>query len=134
MSETPYYDDIPYPTAEPELELENLKVPPHSLKAEQAVIGGLLIANRHFDSVADVVSTDDFYRKEHQLIFSVMSQLAEAGNPLDAVTVSETLHNLNELENCGGLAYLAEMAENTQAPRTFAPTPRLLVRKPPPAA
>lgn len=111
MSESTYYDDIPFDDAM--LDVESLKVPPHSLEAEQAVLGGLMIANRQFDAVSDLVSDLDFYRREHQLIFSVMMKLADTGHPLDVVTLSERLNNINKLEEAGGLAYLGELARNT---------------------
>lgn len=97
---------------EPELDLSQL-LPPHSIEAEQAVIGGLLLANDSYDSVADIVASDDFYRVEHRNIFRAMELLIEESQPIDVVTLSDKLNNLNLLDKVGGLPYLAELAENT---------------------
>ncbi len=90
-----------------------LKVPPHSLEAEQSVLGGLMLDNLAWDNVADRLVADDFYRYEHRLIFNVMGQLAEEARPMDVVTMSEALEGRDQLDTVGGLAYLAELARNT---------------------
>ncbi|MCI0594227.1 DnaB-like helicase N-terminal domain-containing protein, partial [Chromohalobacter sp.] len=90
-----------------------LKVPPHSLEAEQSVLGGLMLENSAWDTVSERLTADDFYRYEHRLIFNAMGQLSDAGHPLDVVTLSEALENRDQLESVGGLAYLAELARNT---------------------
>ncbi|CAM3546274.1 replicative DNA helicase [Halomonas lysinitropha] len=90
-----------------------LKVPPHSLEAEQSVLGGLMLDNQAWDNVADRLVADDFYRYEHRLIFNVMASLAEVGRPLDVVTLSEALEGRDQLDTVGGLAYLAELARST---------------------
>lgn len=90
-----------------------LKVPPHSLEAEQSVLGGLMLDNQAWDDVADRLMADDFYRYEHRLIFNAMIQLAESSNPLDVVTLSEALEGRDQLDSVGGLAYLAELARTT---------------------
>jgi replicative DNA helicase len=90
-----------------------LKVPPHSTEAEQSVIGGLLLDNDRWDSISSVITAEDFYRNDHRLIFRCMSQLIEENKPVDVVTVSEALSLLNELENAGGMSYLADLANNT---------------------
>ncbi len=90
-----------------------LKVPPHSVEAEQSVLGGLMIDNDSWDDVADIVVEQDFYRRDHRLIFRSIRDLAARDQPFDAVTLSETLRNLNELDDAGGLAYLGTLARNT---------------------
>ncbi|MGM0913179.1 MAG: replicative DNA helicase [Pseudomonadota bacterium] len=90
-----------------------LKVPPHSLEAEQSVLGGLMLDNQAWDNVADRLVADDFYRYEHRLIFNVMAELAESARPLDVVTLSEALEGRDQLDTVGGLATLAELARNT---------------------
>ena len=90
-----------------------LKVPPHSLEAEQAVLGGLMLDNTAWDQIADLASEDDFYRHDHRLIFRAISRLAEQNKPLDVITLSEWLESHNELDNVGGLAYLGSLAKNT---------------------
>lgn len=91
----------------------DLKVPPHSIEAEQSILGGLLLDNSKWDVVGDKVIEDDFYRQDHRLLFRVVSRLATSGNPIDVITVSEELQRLGELENAGGMGYLAELAEKT---------------------
>jgi len=86
---------------------------PHSIEAEQAVLGGLMLTNGSFDSVASVVSETDFFAQDHQLIFQTMRTLSSESKPLDVITLSETLQNTNELDQVGGAAYLVELANNT---------------------
>lgn len=86
---------------------------PYSVEAEQAVLGGLMLDNMGWDKVADVITEEDFYRRDHRLIFSAISHLANAGQPCDAVTLSEWLDKQNELDNVGGLSYLGSLANNT---------------------
>ena len=91
-----------------------LKVPPHSVDAEQAVLGGLMLDNTEWDNLADVLIPEDFYRPEHQIIFRVMSQQSEARSPIDVVTLVESLNSLNELESAGGIEYLGELTDNAR--------------------
>jgi len=97
----------------PDSDIAQLKVPPHSLEAEQSVLGGLMLANEAWDWVADLVSEGDFYRPEHRLMFRRMAQLVEAGQPIDVVTLADALNHADELERAGGFGYLAELARNT---------------------
>ncbi len=89
------------------------KVPPHSLDAEQSVLGGLMLDNDAWFNVAEAVRASDFYRPAHQIMFEAMADLAEDDQPLDAVTVSERLMSKGLLEKCGGLTYLAELVAST---------------------
>ena len=91
----------------------SLKVPPHSLEAEQSVLGGLMLNNEAWFGVYELVSETDFYRGGHRVIFQVMTELSEANQPLDAVTLAEGLSSRGLLEKAGGLAYIGELAENT---------------------
>lgn len=90
-----------------------LKVPPNSIEAEQSILGGLMLDNAAWDKVADLVIAEDFYRKDHRLIFNAISLLAEDAQPCDVVTVSECLDNRGELGAAGGLEYLATLANET---------------------
>ena len=90
-----------------------LKLPPHSLEAEQSVLGGLMLDNQAWDNVSERLVADDFYRYEHRLVFNVMIHLAESGQPLDVVTLSEALEARDQLDTVGGLGFLAELARNT---------------------
>ena len=86
---------------------------PHSIEAEQAVLGGLMLDNKRLDAVLEVISEVDFYREDHRQIFKMMQILQENAQPLDVITLSEELHRHDQLERVGGLAYLVEMANNT---------------------
>jgi len=88
-------------------------VPPHSVEAEQAVLGGLMIDPVAWDNVADVITQADFYRPDHQLIFAAIGALAGEGKPCDVVTVSQQLERTGKLEPAGGLAYLSSVARDT---------------------
>ncbi|MGB5677686.1 MAG: replicative DNA helicase, partial [Gammaproteobacteria bacterium] len=94
-------------------ETDYLKVPPHSVEAEQAVIGGLLLDNRAWEEIADRVVESDFYRGDHRLIFNAIRSLEEKSQPFDAVTLSEWLDKNGQLEDAGGLAYLGRLAKET---------------------
>jgi replicative DNA helicase len=94
--------------------IASLKVPPHSVDAEQAVLGGLMLDNTVWDDIVDVLATEDFYRAEHQLIFQAMLRQSEANSPVDALTLVESLNSLNELDNAGGPEYLGELASNAR--------------------
>ena len=92
----------------------NLKVPPHSIEAEQSVLGGLMLNNQAwFDLVEIIQSAGMFYRPQHQIIFEAMMALANDDEPLDAVTVAERLRSQSLLEKAGNVGYLAELAEAT---------------------
>ena len=95
-----------------DLETTALKVPPHSIEAEQAVLGGLMLDNNAWERVSDSVSDGDFYRHDHRLIFRAIYKLAEANQPIDVVTLSEQLEKEGQLAQVGGLAYLGELAKN----------------------
>ena len=90
-----------------------LRVPPHSIEAEQSVLGGLMLVAEAWDKVADRLVEDDFYRREHRLIFRAIGALAGGGQPCDAVTLGEWFERHGETAQVGGVAYLAELANNT---------------------
>jgi len=96
-----------------ESSIDALKVPPQSIDAEQSVLGGLLLDNQRWDSIADRLTANDFYRREHRLIFNAISALSMESRPADVVTVSEWLEKSGDLETTGGLAYLGSLANNT---------------------
>lgn len=94
-------------------EVSQLKVPPHSIEAEQAVLGGLMLDNRAWEKIADRVADSDFYRHDHRLIFRAIQELEAKDVPNDAVTLSQHLQSLDLLEDAGGLAYLGRLAKET---------------------
>ena len=110
MSET-----AAFPTSDimPDEQTSNLRVPPHSVEAEQAVIGGLLLDNRAWEQIADKLVEEDFYRNDHRLLFSAIRQLESRNEPFDAVTLSQCLDNNGHLEQAGGLLYLGRLAKDT---------------------
>ena len=93
-------------------QIENLKLPPHSIEAEQSLLGGLLIDNSALDQVGDTISSKDFYRQDHRLIFIHINDLINSSNPADVVTVAESLEKNSELASIGGISYLGSLAEN----------------------
>lgn len=92
---------------------EGLRLPPHSIEAEQSVLGSLLIDNAAWEKVDGVIKSGDFYRDEHRRIFRHIEDLINAGKPADAVTVAEKIDREGDNDKTGGLAYLGELAQNT---------------------
>jgi len=90
-----------------------LKVPPHSIEAEQSLLGALLLDNQAFDRVADLVTGEDFYRDDHRRLWRHIARLMEAGKPADVVTVSESVEASEDKDKTGGPAYLGALAQNT---------------------
>jgi replicative DNA helicase len=93
--------------------VDDIRVPPHSAEAEQAVLGGLMLDNRTWDAIADRLVAADFYRRDHQLIFEAIAELAAKSEPFDAVTLSEWLERKGLAEQTGGLVYLAGLVRDT---------------------
>ncbi|HYA20835.1 MAG TPA: replicative DNA helicase [Burkholderiales bacterium] len=94
-------------------QVDVIKLPPHSIEAEQSVLGGLLLDNAAWDKVGDLIVEADFYRHDHRLIYRHISRLIERNQPADVITASESLENSAELQNAGGLAYLGALVQNT---------------------
>ncbi|HVL74434.1 MAG TPA: replicative DNA helicase [Noviherbaspirillum sp.] len=94
-------------------QLDALRVPPHSIEAEQSVLGGLLLDNSAWDRIADFVNEDDFYRYDHRIIFQHIAKLISNTKPADVITVYEALGSSGKADEVGGLAYLNALAQNT---------------------
>jgi replicative DNA helicase len=94
-------------------DIARIKMQPHSLEAEQSVLGGLLLSADGWDSVAESVIASDFYRPDHRLIFRQIAKMADALEPVDVITLADKLQASGDLEAAGGLPYLAELAQNT---------------------
>ena len=93
-------------------ELEAI-LPPHSIEAEQSVIGGILLeGDKALDRIEGILAENDFYRQEHRLIFTAVRALANTGRPIDIITVAEALEGSGSLERIGGLPYLGSIAQN----------------------
>ncbi len=93
-------------------QVDALKLPPHSLEAEQSVLGGLLLDNEAADRVGDVVSAADFYSGAHRVIYDHITRLIADGRPADVVTLAEALGSSQKLDHAGGLAYLGALVQN----------------------
>ena len=104
---------FPQETQQEEFDTDALRIPPHSIQAEQSVLGGLMLSNTAWDQVADRVVREDFYRREHQLIFSAIEKLADEQKPFDVVTLSEELERIGGLEDAGGMSYIGTLAKDT---------------------
>src|SRR3954468_7877781 len=94
-------------------QLLSLKVPPHSVEAEQSLLGALLLDNQAFDRVADLIGADDFYRDDHRRIWRHIARLAETNRPADVITVNESIEGSEDKDKTGGAAYLGALAQNT---------------------
>jgi len=93
-------------------QLDALKLPPHSVEAEQSILGGLLLDNEAADRIGDVITEDDFYSDAHRVIYRHIVQLGGEGKPVDVVTLSEALDSTQKLDYVGGLAYLGALVQN----------------------
>jgi replicative DNA helicase len=93
--------------------VDALRVPPHSIDAEQAVLGGLMLSPEAWDRVADRLNEDDFYRKDHRLIFRAITELSNKSLPCDAVTLGEWFESQGISELVGGTAYVLQLANTT---------------------
>ena len=102
----------PAPTNEP-ADPRPLKVPPHSIEAEQSVLGSLMLKPDAWFDVIDILGVNDFYRSEHKIVFEAMDALWRDNKPIDAITVSDALSSKGQLDRIGGAAFLAELVETT---------------------
>ena len=93
--------------------MDRLHTPPHSIEAEQAVLGGLLLDTQTWDQVGDSITADDFYRPDHKLIFDAIGELVAESKAIDVGTVSERLERRGKLADVGGLAYLSTLVRDT---------------------
>ncbi len=93
-------------------DVDALRLPPHSLEAEQSVLGGLLLDNEAADKIGDVVTAEDFYSEAHRIVFDHVARLIGGGRPADAVTVAESLSLAGKLEHVGGLSYLGALVQS----------------------
>ena len=93
--------------------IESLRLPPHSVEAEQAVLGGLLLSNAAWDRIGDLIGESDFYRHDHRVIWRTITRLVEDNRPADVLTLAEALKTTGELQDVGGMAYLHQLATGT---------------------
>jgi len=104
---------MPQTERKPAASIEALRVPPHSIEAEQAVLGGLMLAPESWDRIADRLVEDDFYRRDHRIIFRAIGDLSAKSMPYDAVTLGEWFQAQNLAELVGGASYVIELANST---------------------
>ena len=100
--------------------IDALRIPPHSIEAEQAVLGGLMLSPDSLDKVADKLSDDDFYRRDHRLIWRAINELANKGMPCDAITLGDWFIANDMAEMVGGATYLMELANSTPSAANIA--------------
>ncbi|WP_343188187.1 replicative DNA helicase [Buchnera aphidicola (Ceratoglyphina bambusae)] len=91
----------------------NIKIPPHSIEAEQSILGGLMLDNEKWETVSEIIVEQDFFSNQHRIIFKEMKQLLESEYPIDLITLSESLEQKGKLEIVGRFSYLAELSKNT---------------------
>lgn len=106
--------------------LERLSLPPSSVQAEQALLGGLMLDNSAWDKIADLVTEADFYRPDHRLVFSAIRALSERRQPFDAITISDYLESRAELADAGGLGYLGSLVRDTPSAANVADYARII--------
>jgi replicative DNA helicase len=107
-----------------------IRLPPHSVEAEQSLLGGLLIGGEAaWDRIGDLVAEGDFYRDDHRRIFRHVRRLAETGQPVDVVTIFESIEQSNEADQTGGIAYLGDIANNTPSAANIAGYARTVVER-----
>jgi replicative DNA helicase len=97
-------------------QLGNVRIPPHSVEAEQAVLGGLMLSGdsaEAFDKISDLVVEKDFYEKNHRLIFRAISQLVGESQPADVVTIASYLDQHTLLDEAGTINYIGALAQET---------------------
>ena len=87
------------------------RTPPHNLDAERSVLGGILLRNDTFNHAAGVIDAGDFYRDAHRRIFESMVELNERGDAIDLITLKESLTRTGELEDVGGVGYIARLLD-----------------------
>ena len=94
-------------------QIEQITIAPHSIEAEQAVLGGIMLSNEHWDNVAERVQPTDFYTHAHRIIFEQMTTLMRNNKPIDIITLEQSLKDKGVLQDVGGFAYLADLSKNT---------------------
>ena len=97
--------------------MTDLHIPPHSIEAEQTVLGALLLANDAIDTVGEILSEGDFYSDQHRVIWAILAEMLHAGKPVDAVTLTARLEDCGTLERAGGAQYVGMLAANTPTAR-----------------
>ena len=93
--------------------MNDFKIPPHDLAAEQSVLGAVFIAPDTIISLADELVPEDFYKPANKIVFKTMLSLLEKGEPIDATTMVSALTNQGDISNIGGINYVVELVNST---------------------
>ena len=93
--------------------MNDFKIPPHDLAAEQSVLGAVFIAPDTIISLADELVPEDFYKPANKIVFKTMLSLLEKGEPIDATTMASALTNQGDILNIGGINYVVELVNST---------------------
>lgn len=109
--------------------IHNLKLPPYSLEAEQAVLGSIMIRPDAYAEIADIISEENFYSEKHKKIFKGTLELLEKGNPVDYLSLKNTLDNMGVLDQIGGASYLAELVQMVPSASNIEYYARILEKK-----
>jgi replicative DNA helicase len=117
------------PNAVPLSEFITGRIPPQSLESERALLGALLLKPDAIHDVSDLIRADSFYAEKHRLIFGAMRELADRGEPIDQLSLSQRLLDQGLLERSGGRSYLAELVAAAPAPGNYAHYAELVSRK-----
>lgn len=109
--------------------IHNLKLPPYSLEAEQAVLGSIMIRPDAYAEIADIITEENFYSEKHKKIFKGILELLEKGNPVDFLSLKNTLDNMGFLDQIGGSSYLAELVQMVPSSSNIEYYARILEKK-----
>ncbi|MGD0211408.1 MAG: DnaB-like helicase N-terminal domain-containing protein, partial [Desulfomonilia bacterium] len=86
--------------------------PPHSREAEEYILGGVLLENSSLDTIAEIISPEDFYAERNRIIFEEMIHLMDKGLPIDLVSLTESIEQKGRLDKVGGASYISQLADN----------------------
>lgn len=105
------------------------RIPPHSIEAEQSVLGAMLLDREAIISASEFVKAEDFYKDSHREIFEAVMELFEKGEPVDLITLSEQLKQRNTLEAVGGVAFLTDLSASVPTIANVAHYARIIQEK-----
>src|SRR5437868_6707654 len=96
-------------TVSPYVSQKSLRIPPHSLDAEKAVLGSVMLRQDAITDINDIINNDSFYSEKHKLIYNTMFELSQKNEPIDLLSLRTRLEDKGILEQAGGASYLAEL-------------------------
>ena len=110
-------------------QLESLRRPPSSKDAERSVLGGLILDNDSWEYIGDIVTVNDFFENQHQVLFSQIEQLAKDNIPFDVITLSDSLTSSRKIDQVGGLSYIAELVNDTPTADNIRAYAKIVIEK-----